>query len=98
MAGRLQTRRDMSLYSNTKTVSLHRLQLKGIAQTTNTHPRPHMHVALDIGKPGKSMGQCVISLSQAYAHHGSSVPFGATLAVGGRRTGDITGLVTLRIR
>ncbi|KDO30053.1 hypothetical protein SPRG_05244 [Saprolegnia parasitica CBS 223.65] len=98
MAGRLQTRRDMSLYSNTKTVSLHRLQLKGIAQTTNTHPRPHMHVALDIGKPDKSMGQCVISLSQAYAHHGSSVPFGATLAVGGRRTGDITGLVTLRIR
>ncbi|OQR98692.1 hypothetical protein ACHHYP_08283 [Achlya hypogyna] len=98
MAGRLQTRRDMSLHSNSKTVSLHRLQLKGVSQTTNTHARPHMHVALDIGKPDKSVGQCVISLSAAFAQHGRGVPFGAALAVGGRRTGDISGLVTLTVR
>ncbi|OQS04840.1 hypothetical protein THRCLA_02957 [Thraustotheca clavata] len=97
MAGRLKTQ-DTSVLSNTKTITIRRLLLKGISQCTRTYPRPNMHVALNIGKLDKSVGQCVISLSQAYSRCCKSVQFSATLSVGGRRTGDITGVVSLSIK
>ncbi|KAG9412356.1 hypothetical protein AC1031_015279 [Aphanomyces cochlioides] len=54
--------------------------------------RRQLHVALNFVLPsGGPAGQCVVSLADPAIRHGRRVDFIATLSIGGRRTGELSG-------
>ncbi|CAK4623546.1 unnamed protein product [Aphanomyces euteiches] len=60
--------------------------------------RRQLHVALNFVLPsGGPAGQCVVSLADPAIRHGRRVDFTATLSIGGRRTGELSGKVSLTI-
>ncbi|KAF0688272.1 Aste57867_20142 [Aphanomyces stellatus] len=60
--------------------------------------RKQLHVALNfVDAAGATLGQCVVGLSEASYRFGRKVDFVAALTVGGRRTGEVQGKVSLHI-
>ncbi|RLO11574.1 hypothetical protein DYB28_010600 [Aphanomyces astaci] len=60
--------------------------------------RKPLHLAMNFILPsGTTAGQCVVSLTQASHRPSRKLDFVATISVGGRRTGELTGKATLSI-
>ncbi|ETV95572.1 hypothetical protein H310_11011 [Aphanomyces invadans] len=70
----------------------------GLRHSIALPPRRPLHMALNFIVPsGTTAGQGVISLTEAIHRAGRKVDFVATLTVGGRRTGEVTGKLCVKM-
>ncbi|RHY79042.1 hypothetical protein DYB28_007850 [Aphanomyces astaci] len=85
--------------STTKHSAWASVAVHGLKQSVVLTPRKLLHVALNFILPsGTTVGQCVISLTEASYRNGRKVDFVAALTVGGRRTGELLGKVSLSVQ
>ncbi|CAK4685969.1 unnamed protein product [Aphanomyces euteiches] len=69
----------------------------GVVHRCFAQAKRHLHMAVDLRDSTKSLGQCTLSLDDAFMNLNNPVPFEALLTAAGRHSGHLHGRVLFRI-